>query len=528
MRILVFSDWRVQNLEFALHVTEEIKPDIVLYAGDDVTRFNSPDTEINYFEEISRRSHYGLGAIIGNDCHPSHREFIYGQNVHELHSNPWDIMGWRVVGLEGGTTEVETPIGHTMYSGDEIHKHLEEQTGAVSGESLIIVSHVPPAGCLDVARRFGIKSSGSKALRRFIEKHRPPLVICGHVHLQGGKYENLGNTVVLNIASHDEVGATACLALVNLDKEGVHCEVFDEKQLTIQVVNEIGPVTQRELEKYDITKIEQLLEPEYQTIVAAIGGKRSHRWIEHAKAIQTNSIRVFSQIKIPEKSLYVDIETDLLGRAIWLIGTYMECLGFRQFFNKTNPRDTSRVISEFSSYTQEVHPDAILSYSSFDPSRLRAALNQEQRSFFQCIPQIDILTEIRRSAYFPFAGHKLFQIASYLGYPFQHPELDGLEVGTLYSLYLDKGIEPHWQELLEYNRDDVMSMIYVVEKVNEKYLSYGAEQLSPAIVELRKYIDRIDMEELRKEVHKARQARWEEKKRRPLEFRKRLHQRHNA
>ena len=44
MKILAFSDWRVQNIEKLITYLENLeeKPELVVYAGDDLKRFNYP------------------------------------------------------------------------------------------------------------------------------------------------------------------------------------------------------------------------------------------------------------------------------------------------------------------------------------------------------------------------------------------------------------------------------------------------------------------------------------------------------
>jgi Icc-related predicted phosphoesterase len=67
----------------------------------------------------------------------------------------------------------------------------------------ILVSHCPPLDCLDNAGYVIGKGSvhiGSRCLREYIEKHQPKLVICGHVHEDGGKEARIGNTRVVNVA----------------------------------------------------------------------------------------------------------------------------------------------------------------------------------------------------------------------------------------------------------------------------------------------------------------------------------------
>ena len=43
MKILAFSDWRVQNIEQFIDYLERLKekPDVIVYAGDDLDRFNN-------------------------------------------------------------------------------------------------------------------------------------------------------------------------------------------------------------------------------------------------------------------------------------------------------------------------------------------------------------------------------------------------------------------------------------------------------------------------------------------------------
>ncbi len=66
----------------------------------------------------------------------------------------------------------------------------------------IVVSHGPPYDCVDggLPLLFGEKPRlGSPALRAYIEKNRPRLVICGHIHEARGE-GRIGETLVVNVA----------------------------------------------------------------------------------------------------------------------------------------------------------------------------------------------------------------------------------------------------------------------------------------------------------------------------------------
>lgn len=72
MRILCFSDWRVQEIEAIFDFIKYYKTksgkniDLIVYAGDDIERFET--NSINYFSELAKLTTKGkILAVIGND-----------------------------------------------------------------------------------------------------------------------------------------------------------------------------------------------------------------------------------------------------------------------------------------------------------------------------------------------------------------------------------------------------------------------------------------------------------------------------
>ena len=185
MKILAFSDWRVQNIEKLITYLENLeeKPDLVVYAGDDLERFNYP----TYKSLPKNLNKYGLCAIAGNDDFPYMMYAIAGKNVYNIHEKPIHIDDFAFIGLEGATSE----IGFLIKSEEEVKAHLNKMLNKVKSKNLIIVSHTPPFEILDFGIRFGSNCIGSTALKEFIEQNsdRVKLVICGHVHSQGGMEE---------------------------------------------------------------------------------------------------------------------------------------------------------------------------------------------------------------------------------------------------------------------------------------------------------------------------------------------------
>ncbi len=69
----------------------------------------------------------------------------------------------------------------------------------------IFLSHLPPKGKLDLSVRFGIDHIGSAELRESVKRYKPKFVICGHSHIWGGMAEKIGDTVILNVSSQDNI-----------------------------------------------------------------------------------------------------------------------------------------------------------------------------------------------------------------------------------------------------------------------------------------------------------------------------------
>ena len=186
---------------------EKSVQDLILYAGDDCRRFR-PDRHTNYFQDLAARATYGLAAVIGNDDIPSSRTLVSGRRVFEVHSRPLRIGPFLIVGIEGAplpsAPEDGPPIGLTLHSEQRISRHLHNSISLAKHAHVLVVSHAPPRGSLDMAIRFGRRPIGSFSLAAAVQSDpAPEIVVCGHVHSQGGRSEVLAKTRIINVASHD-------------------------------------------------------------------------------------------------------------------------------------------------------------------------------------------------------------------------------------------------------------------------------------------------------------------------------------
>ena len=70
-------------------------------------------------------------------------------------------------------------------------------------EFSILLSHPPPFGVFDSV---GPTHVGSQAVRKIVERKKPIMVICGHIHEYEGK-EILGETLIVKLAPAEKMRA---------------------------------------------------------------------------------------------------------------------------------------------------------------------------------------------------------------------------------------------------------------------------------------------------------------------------------
>lgn len=222
MRLLAFSDWRVQGIDDVFSFVQDLEDpvDFILYGGDDIGRFE--EEGVNYFAELSRYTKQGMVlAVIGNDDVPELKRVLKSENVQDLYEEPFVFQNFAFIGLEASTSGPAI-IKHTE---KEVKEHLKKQHSEVRGKNLIILSHTPPHGILDLGIRFakldeGSHHIGSTSLRSFVQQNKVNLVICGHCHSHGGLSTQLLDTTIVNVSSHDHLGAKGNFALIDIDSQG--------------------------------------------------------------------------------------------------------------------------------------------------------------------------------------------------------------------------------------------------------------------------------------------------------------------
>jgi Icc-related predicted phosphoesterase/uncharacterized protein YprB with RNaseH-like and TPR domain len=475
LRIMAFSDWRVQNISDIYYLLKKYGPvDLILYAGDDLLRF--VEDGLNHFTEFSKLTNYALVlAVVGNDGpYPPAKGVLKNEGIHDLYDQSVIIGDYAFIGLESSTK------GPALFQHKEVDfaNHLKTQFKYLKNKKLIILSHTPPFNILDLGKRFKEEDIdthhiGSTALRKFLDNNEVSLTICGHCHLQGGMSTFAGGTMVINIASHDAPGSFGNVAIIEYDTGRRHTSIFTTEEIipvdSPRRLRYVGPTRCEKLAKCGITSISQIANIENIGIASKQLGMTKKRLLKlraKAKSLLFSEIyQIQPFVPFEKKPIFFDIETDVYRDKVWLIGFLIDDNFIQLFAN--NWEQEKEILARFIEVLKE-HPDNMLvSYSTknFDFVTIQQALerNELDVDFFKKYPHVDLGTCLSRTFIFPNQNYALKELGAFLGYDFKHADLDGLYVALNYMAYADNGEELD-PRILEYNEDDVRVIPYLLEK----------------------------------------------------------------
>lgn len=450
----------------------------------------------NYFEKIASFSKHGLLVVAGNDDPPFARSAISGKKVYNLHEKPFIIENYAFLGLEGATSS----FGSLLYSEKQVKDHLDRMLREIHDKEIIILSHAPPHGILDVGIRFGIDHIGSTSLREFIDKHQDKvrMVICGHSHIQGGKSIMYKGIIIVNCASRDRIGCPGKIAKITFHISGSNIgweDIHDRSPLKGEdLINVplVGHSRRKLLSKAGVKKIDQLakLSPNHELSRNPAFLGVFELIINYAKAIVAEKPIVigippsFEKIKDSSSILFFDSEYNPVGAkngkfGIFLIG-WMDIHGkVRQIF-LDDPKKEKDMLINFRNLLVERKP-ILVTYSSTSADKPQLVNNFKRfgiptteinESFFDLY--YDCINTQRKKDQFIFlpmyGSMRMKDVSCFLG--FKEPFLaiqDGLQALIKYKQFLDEENENTRlrikRELLAYNRSDLERTRFVFEKL---------------------------------------------------------------
>ncbi|MBI5001683.1 MAG: ribonuclease H-like domain-containing protein [Euryarchaeota archaeon] len=199
------------------------------------------------------------------------------------------------------------------------------------------------------------------------------------------------------------------------------------------------------------------------------------RWKLQAKFLLNNQSSVLKKPPNQSEFIYYDIETNIQQNLVWLIGIYNPNKDeFKQFLAK-NTKDERKILEAFVKYQNGQACEKLCSYSGswFDRRVIQKRLNHHaiRSSSFENSIEIDLGLEIQQTLIAKVQNYQLKSIGNFFNYKWTHKdEIDGFLVALRYEAYQrDKSICIDWNQLLEYNRDDVLVLPHILQGMGEIY-----------------------------------------------------------
>jgi Icc-related predicted phosphoesterase len=187
VRLLAFSDIH-RDLDQARRIAEMARDaDVVVAAGDFGSMHRGVERLIDMLVVIETPTVLVPG---NNETDDELRDACGGWRAATvLHGSGVEIDGVSFWGLGGGIPTTPWP-----WSFDLTEEEASEALASCPAGVDVMVLHSPPHGYLD-----GDRSLGSEALLQGIERVRPRVAVCGHIHECAGQEAAVGPTRLFNL-----------------------------------------------------------------------------------------------------------------------------------------------------------------------------------------------------------------------------------------------------------------------------------------------------------------------------------------
>ena len=203
MRVYAVADIHGKNKRFERirDNLSALKADILVLAGD-ISNFTKPEKILSRFNELP----LPVLVIRGNsDLKRVDHLLTAFPNCTPIHAVCTKIQSISLVGI-GGTLTI--PFRSRICFKE---KMLLQKIGSLVNTQTVLVTHTPPYGYQDLV--MGRFHAGSRGLLKLIKTCQPQVVICGHIHEDGG-VSAVGKTRVVNCALNRS-GSGALLVFEN-------------------------------------------------------------------------------------------------------------------------------------------------------------------------------------------------------------------------------------------------------------------------------------------------------------------------
>jgi len=184
VKLLAFSDLHRDVEQARLLVESARAADVVIAAGDFASIHKGLEETIEALRPIDKPTLLVPG---NNETEDALREACQGWgSATVLHGEAAELDGVSFFGLGAGV-----PVTPWDWSFDLTDEEADAKLAGCP-EGGVLISHSPPKGYVD-------NDLGSGAVLEAIERARPQLVVCGHIHECWGQEATIGRTRVVNL-----------------------------------------------------------------------------------------------------------------------------------------------------------------------------------------------------------------------------------------------------------------------------------------------------------------------------------------
>jgi len=181
--------------------------DLLIVAGD----LTSSDEYIPYtdvFEWLCGQEYKMKIVIAGNHDNKMQNDLDFDfpeENIVHLEDSGIEFEGLKIWGTPWSLHFDGVNPHCTAFMGNE--EDLDKKYQMIPNDTDILISHSPMKYMLDQSIRSGV-NCGSWSLRKAVDRVKPKLFVCGHIHEHGGKtllYKHEGkNTICVNASLMNE------------------------------------------------------------------------------------------------------------------------------------------------------------------------------------------------------------------------------------------------------------------------------------------------------------------------------------
>lgn len=199
---------RIQILSDTHSSAFEIDPsvDFAIHAGD-ITNYGFKrqsslpwDSSLKSFIASPRPIYWVPG---NHDIKLRHDTVLEGNTINILEKKK-EVLGLTIKGVSLSVCYNQPSIAIYWDHMTAVKREEEKYYSTFLNEYVdIVVSHSPPSGPIGSEVECG--DIGSECLLEYIEEYQPKLVICGHVHNPLCREQQIGNTLVMNVARTSKI-----------------------------------------------------------------------------------------------------------------------------------------------------------------------------------------------------------------------------------------------------------------------------------------------------------------------------------